>query len=247
MEPANEPIPSDRLEPGISGRNGLMHGCVQAILCANDIAASDAGDVGISMQLRPMRLLEAAACLATSLESGVTVLLTAEGNTLVLEDGALATLARTRSISPCVAVRMQCPDVGFVESSDVRAIADAVRRGQRPIEADVRARWSLQSEAGGIELVAPRASIALPLLAESIARYAADRLGEPRCDITPPEPDLVERLMAISGSALIRPKETQVWASFIEIGVCVDREGRERPCELALLYDRPSGSWHMEP
>jgi hypothetical protein len=83
--------------------------------------------------------------------------------------------------------------------------------------------------------------------AQEIARYAAAQLEESRSEITPPDPVLVERLLAISGSVLIRSVETQVWAGFLEMGVCVDSQGRERPCETTLLYDRPSGTWHMEP
>ena len=66
--------------------------------------------------------------------------------------------------------------------------------------------------------------------AQAIARYAAAQLEESRSEITPPDPVLVERLLAISGSVLIRPVETQVCAGFLEMGVCGDSQGRERPC-----------------
>jgi hypothetical protein len=244
MEPANEPIPSDRLEP--RARSGSMQGCVQAMVRHAQVIA-DGPDGAVDVRLRPMPLLQAAARLAMGPERGITVLVQPSGDAVAVEDRALATMARTGSMRVSMAVRIACEDASSVEPQDLRAIAGAVQRGQCPLQADVRATWSLQAVGDGVDLRAVDAGVASPLLAEAIARYAAAQLEESRSEITPPDPVLMERLLAISGSVLIRPVETQVWAGFLEMGVCVDSQGRERPCETTLLYDRPSGTWHMEP
>ena len=131
MEPANEPLPSDRLQPEARMRGGFLHGCVQAWLSRSPAPDEEARLSDALLRPRPLPVLEAAARLATALEPGVTV--------------------------------------------------------------------------------------------------------------------LVRRLLDRTGSLRIRPVETQVWAGFLEIGVATDDAGQERPCDTTLIYDRPSGTWHMEP
>jgi hypothetical protein len=244
MEPANEPIPSDRPEAGARAGSSRMHGGVQ--VTARSLS-QDQGPAVVEARLRPIALLDAAACLATALDRGVTVLVKPDGDAVAVDDRTLAAWCRNRSFRATVAVRILCEDAASVEPADLRAIADSVRRGSCPLEADVRAAWSLQAVTGGVDLRATDASAALPLVAETIARYAAQQLEEPRADIAPPDPETLGRLLSISGNLLIRPVETQVWAGFLEIGLCVEPEGPERPCGTTLLYDRPSGTWHTEP
>jgi hypothetical protein len=245
MEPANEPIPFDRLEP--RARGGSMQGCVQAMVRHAPRALAERFDGAVDARIRPMPLLQAAACLAMGSECGITVLLQAGGDAMAVQDRMLAALAHSGSMRARTAVRIACSDPSSVEPEDLRAIADAVQRGQCPLLAEVRATWRLQAVGDGVDLRAPDTATAVPLLADAIARYAAEQLEESRASIAPPDHGLVERLLAITGSVLIRPVETQVWAGFLEMGIGTDPEGRERPCETTLLYDRPSGTWHMEP
>lgn len=245
MEPANEPISSDRT--AADARQSRMHGCVQARVTTVPAGQDDMPNPGARLVLHPMPLLEAAAGLATTLEPGVTVMVRADGSASVLEDRALAALSRDSSIAPPVAVRLACPGMACVDAGDVEAIAAAVRAGRNPLSADVRATWSLRPDADGVELLATDASSIASLVGEAIARYAAIQLEEPRQALVPPDPELVMRLLQGTGRLLLRPVETQVWAGFLEIGVSMDAEGRERPCETALVYDRPSATWHTEP
>lgn len=247
MEPANDPIPSDRLQPGARVRGGSLHGCVQAWLETSPAPDEEARLTDALLRLRPLPVLEAAARLATALEPGVTVLVQAGGDVVAVPDRELVTIARSRPLPPQAAVRLACPGPESVESEDIRAIAAAVRGGLCPLRADVRITWSLVPMVDGVEMRAIDACMTIPLVAEAIARYAAEQLEEARQDVAPPEAELVRRLLDRTGGLRIRPVETQVWAGFLEIGVGTDVAGQERPCDTTLIYDRPSGTWHMEP
>jgi hypothetical protein len=45
----------------------------------------------------------------------------------------------------------------------------------------------------------------------------------------------------------VRPIETQIFSTSIDVGVNTSRERFDAPARRSLIYDRPSDSWHDEP
>jgi hypothetical protein len=52
--------------------------------------------------------------------------------------------------------------------------------------------------------------------------------------------------MDISGAITVRPVETSVQATSIDIGVNTSTERFSQPATVSLIFDRPSNTWHTE-
>ncbi len=44
----------------------------------------------------------------------------------------------------------------------------------------------------------------------------------------------------------MRPLETELYSTFVDIGVCVQADEPTRPADRSLIYDVHGNSWHDE-
>lgn len=195
------------------------------------------------LRVGPLPLPMAAACLASTLAPGCTVLVNANGSANALDDATLGTLVRRGLMPTVAAIRLADTGLESVDDRDLAAMVRALRSGQDPLEADIRASWSLRVDGDGLLLQSLDPAAAPRLLSEAITRYAEARLEERGLPRLPPP--LARQLLEF-GRVLVRPVQTQVWAGFLEIGVDLGSDAGERPADLTLLFDRPSASWHLE-
>ena len=85
---------------------------------------------------------------------------------------------------------------------------------------------------------------ALRIVAESFRHYVAALRQRPIKTIAAPESWMMQRLLATDGIISVRPVETEVFSTSIDIGICTtDRDG---PANCSLIYDVPANSWHDE-
>jgi len=191
--------------------------------------------------LQPASLPVAAACLASTLAEGCTIVVEPTGAVRVLDDRTLATLVRAGSLEARAALRLAAPKE-CVDESDLLAVARALRLEQDLLEADVRALWSLNSLDDELVLQSFDPAAANYLLSEAITSYTEVQLSEARL------PRLPRRFAGeLLGSVMVEipPGDTTVWESSVEIGVRLGPGSENRDCERTIVFDRPSATWHL--
>ncbi|MCZ6835134.1 MAG: hypothetical protein O7G85_05105 [Planctomycetota bacterium] len=162
----------------------------------------------------------------------------------ILPDHELRAFVGQAANRKFAAVRVDGP----LEPRDVEAIVSAIARGDSPLEFECRAIASLHPKgAGGIELDVRHREHALLVVAEAFRHYVAALRKRSVQDVTPPETWQVQRLLDIGGEISVRPIETEVYTTSIDVGVCAESGLPSKPAMLSLIYDVFSDTWHDEP
>jgi hypothetical protein len=160
---------------------------------------------------------------------------------LLVDDPEFEWLADSLPWNCLSAVRIE----GEVEASDASAFARCIAAGRFAIEGDIRALASFELRGDGHARFAARSMRPIAaIVAEDLAFYVAAVL---RCQpelVSRPALAEIGRLLSQTGRILIRPEETDVFGSSIDIGVCTARE--ERAADRSIVYDLPSDSWHHD-
>ena len=136
---------------------------------------------------------------------------------------------------------------GVVEAGDARAITDAVSRRDPALAAECRADVSLTVRRDRHVVVSVRtAAHARAVVATNLRHYMSAVLGQPVDTIAAPADAQLERLLSVSGHMSIRPIETDVLATSVDVGIGTD-PNPAGPAPRSMIFDRPSGTWHDEP
>jgi hypothetical protein len=163
-------------------------------------------------------------------------------NHLALDDLQLMELVRAVPMQRLRMARVHGP----VEPLDGRMMQRALDAGASPLDAELRAAAFVDIDRDRLLLHTREPSQAQAFVAENFRQYLAAVLDEPARALALPELWQVEQLLAVSGSIAVRPRETDVFAGFVDIGVCSDGAAQDRPAEMSIVFDRPSNSWHGE-
>ena len=131
---------------------------------------------------------------------------------------------------------------GPVELGDAKAIVHDVEHSSSPLCADFRMQSIVTTKDGESVLAHVRNyDDALTLVAAAISQYANALIGE---FVSPPDLGLVDSLLERSGIISIRPIETEIFSSFIDVGISTS--GPSKPADSMMIYDIHSDSWHGE-
>ena len=99
--------------------------------------------------------------------------------------------------------------------------------------------------AGEVVSIRTRSRNQLLLVGAHVLRnQVQSRLGHRQVDVSAPELDFMHHLMERSGTLSIRPIETEVYSTWVDLGVSTCPERRMQPADLSLIYDLVSGTWH---
>jgi hypothetical protein len=132
-----------------------------------------------------------------------------------------------------------CVD-GPIELGDADAIVEAVSGSRSPLRSDVRMQSIVTSTSGdGIRAHVRNYDDALIIASSAIAQYATDLLGK---SVSNPELGLIDYLLGQTGDISIKPVETEVYSSFVDIGVSTSDS--TTPANATLIYDLVSDTWH---
>ncbi len=132
-----------------------------------------------------------------------------------------------------------CVD-GPIETGDADAIVEAVSGSHSPLRSDVRMQSIVTSTNGdGIHAHVRNYDDALIIASSAIAQYASSLLGE---SVSQPELGLIDYLLGQTGYISIRPVETEIYSSFVDIGVSTSDSSQ--PANATIIYDLVSGTWH---
>ena len=131
---------------------------------------------------------------------------------------------------------------GPVELGDAKAIVHDVEHSSSPLCADFRMQSIVTTKDGESVLAHVRNyDDALTLVAAAISQYANALIGE---FVSPPDLGLVDSLLERSGIISIRTIETEIFSSFIDVGISTS--GPSEPADSMMIYDIHSDSWHGE-
>ena len=202
-------------------------------------------DFGARLELFPGRMMDAMA-IWSELAPGAP-------ETVLIGDQPLAAapydvVARVESSRP---VRRGSVSVligvdGPVEPSDVNAMTGAIARGDSPLNAELRAVLSVRQR-GLRTLVVDARDLEAPtrMVGEMLRQYVAAILRRGANEIDAPPVEVIRPLLE-GGTFRVRPIETDVMTTMIDIGVKTTPDEIVAPAETALLYDMPSTTWHLE-
>jgi hypothetical protein len=181
---------------------------------------------------------------------GINIMDRFAGERLVLDELSLRELVGMTNTR-----RMRCALVeGPIEARDAEAIAEATRRGHCPLEAEFRAVAAIAVDNDRhITLDTRSREHAIRLAAENFRHYLAAIRDRPFDEFAAPQDWQIGRLLEVSGSLTVRPIETDVFSTSIDVGVsttAVNQPGQVHdsgPADQSLIYDLPSHTWHDEP
>jgi hypothetical protein len=131
---------------------------------------------------------------------------------------------------------------GPVELGDAKAIVHEVENSNSPLDADFRMQ-SIVTTKDGESVIAHIRNYddALTLVSAAIAQYANALLSD---FVSPPDIGLVDSLLERSGIISIRPIETEIFSTFVDVGISTS--GPSEPADAVMIYDIHSDSWHGE-
>jgi hypothetical protein len=160
---------------------------------------------------------------------------------LVVSDEAARELVTLGAVTDLVAVRIDGP----VESRDAAAISDALAAGQSPLSVELRAAAVLEIRGGETVVITSRQEDdVLRFVAESLRHYLASVRKASAMAFAAPDLGLVRTVIGRSGRITVRPLETEVYSTSVDVGVSTDEQGEVRPADCSLIYDIHSNSWH---
>ena len=131
-----------------------------------------------------------------------------------------------------------CVD-GPIELGDANAIIASISSSNSPLSAECRMHSMIASTlTGGISAHVRQYDDALALVAEAFRQYAGNLLS---CSVSAPDFGLVSTLFERCESISVRPIETEIFSTFLDIGISTSIESA---AEQTLIYDIHSDSWH---
>jgi hypothetical protein len=137
---------------------------------------------------------------------------------------------------------------GPIESRDAQVVNKCIDAGKSPLLCELRATAALEVLGDrNVVLHSRSRDQALAMVAENFRHYLAARMERPLSNFSAPQTWHIERLLDESGMLTVRPIETQIFSTSIDVGVNTSRERFGAPAKRSLIYDRPSDSWHDEP
>ncbi|MDG2029688.1 MAG: hypothetical protein P8J45_01660 [Phycisphaerales bacterium] len=165
---------------------------------------------------------------------------TAEG-LLVLDDKALEVYTRSFAIKELALVRVDGP----VDRGDIMAMLSSSSEGRSPLDVELRGIAATEFTSDGPTILESRqVDVVASALGTDLARYVESILRVPNGEIPPPPDSAVMRLLAKSGSILIRPQDTELLGNNVDVGICTSPKTRRGSIDTSLVFCRPEGTWH---
>ena len=127
---------------------------------------------------------------------------------------------------------------GPIEMGDANAIINSISSSSSPLSVECRMQSMIAStDQGGISAHVREQDDALALVAEAFRQYASNLLNS---SVSAPDLGLMATLFEQGDEISIRPIETELFSTFIDIGIASPTKN----VESALIYDIHSDTWH---
>jgi len=163
----------------------------------------------------------------------------------ILDDAALRRSVNVLGSRQSVLVMRIC---GPIEARDIAAIREAFASGRAVLDADCRIETAAQIRDGRLVRIASRNNASLYAVAGRLFQTHLARVRrQVWSDFRMPAPWQMESLFEVTGVISVRPIETEVYSSFVDVGISITELDRTGPAGYSLIYDLISGTWHDEP
>ena len=167
---------------------------------------------------------------------------TAEG-LLVLDDDALQVYTRCFDIQELALVRVDGP----VDRGDIMAMLSSASHGRSPLDVEIRGIAATEFVRNGPTILESRqVDTVASALGADLAHYVESILRVPSGEIPPPPDSAVMRLLAKSGTILVRPQDTELLGNNVDVGICTSPRTRRGSIDTSLIFCRPKGTWHAK-
>ena len=129
---------------------------------------------------------------------------------------------------------------GPIEVGDADEILKQVSNSTAPLSADFRMQSMITSlNNGGVTAHVRDYDEVLLLVANSLSTYVSSIHSE---SVSLPDLGLIDALLHLSSFLSMKPIETEVFSSFVDIGISTSKHSE--PANLSVIYDIHSDSWH---
>jgi len=158
-------------------------------------------------------------------------------------------LSLRQLVSLCQPTRLLVAVVdGSIDARDAQAMNKSIDAGRSPLLAELRTIAALEVLGDrAVVLHCRDRALGLGLIAENFRHYLAALSGRPMAKFDAPETWQVDRLISSTGMLTVRPIETEVFTTSIDVGINTSKERFTQPADRSLIYDIPSNTWHDEP
>ena len=125
------------------------------------------------------------------------------------------------------------------------AMLSSASHGRSPLDVEIRGVAATEFVQNGPTILESRqVDIVASALGTDLARYVESILRVPSGEIPPPPDSAVMRLLAKSGSILVRPQDTELLGNNVDVGICTSPRTRRGAIDTSLIFCRPEGTWH---
>lgn len=174
-------------------------------------------------------------------EADIPILERFDDDRLVLDDGAFTRLAARSGAVIAAAARIDGP----IEASDARWIARGLESGVSPLATEVRTQRAIvASDQLTLSVHARRERDVMPFVAENLRHYLAAVSGIGLERVPAPDAGLLVPLFEQSGEIAVRPIETDVYSTAVDVGIATSPLESPRPADASLIYDLHATTWH---
>ena len=165
---------------------------------------------------------------------------TAEG-LLVLDDDALDLYMKSFAINELQMFRVDGP----IDRGDITAMLESSTMGRSPMDVELRGLAAVEYRKDKPTILESReVKMVAAALATDLARYVESVLRIPHGGIPCPAESQILRILAKSGSILVRPQDTELLGNNVDIGICTAKGDELARIDTSLVFCRPDGTWH---
>ena len=162
-------------------------------------------------------------------------------NLLLLSHDSLRELLALTDPDGLVAVLVE----GVIEARDAAAIGRALETGETALKSECRAIAAMLIVKDRAVTIETRTrDQAAGFVAHNFRHYLSALRDRPADDFASPEVPLIENLLLRTGRLSVKPIETEVYSTSIDVGISTSSNGEVRPADDSLIYDIISNTWH---
>ena len=166
---------------------------------------------------------------------------------LGLDTGMQVTAADSSGMDPTnLPLRYAACVDGPIEDLDANAMEQAVVEGRCLLATDIRTAASVVSRAGLVEIESRTLRPLLAVIAEMLRRYVARRIRCDHADLPLPDAEIIDLLISRTGRLAFRSIETEVYPSFVDMGIAFPEGEDLGPATTSVVFDRTSRTWHTD-
>jgi len=136
---------------------------------------------------------------------------------------------------------------GPLEATDIETLVEACINGACPLASGLPVISSVEVLSSGAVSIRARSREQLLLVAAHVLRSHVKTGISPRqVNVTHPEIDFMHHLLERTGMFTVRPIETEIYSTWIDVGVSTCPERSMKPADQSLIFDFVSLTWHGE-